>query len=69
MIAGTTVRQPPQITTTVTSRGTSVAVGSAAGQIAVTQVSRGLTGDPGIFVSDTPPLNPYVNQLWLDTST
>ena len=26
---------------------------------------RGATGDPGITVSATPPLNPQINDLWL----
>lgn len=29
----------------------------------------GPPGDSGITVSDTAPANPYLNQLWLDTST
>lgn len=28
----------------------------------------GATGATGITISDTPPLNPTLNQLWIDTS-
>lgn len=30
---------------------------------------KGDTGDPGIIVSPTPPANPRIGQLWLDTSS
>jgi hypothetical protein len=69
MIAQTTVQQPAPIRTTVTVRGNSLVVESASAEIAVTQVTKGLRGDPGIFVGDEPPPDPSVNQLWFDTST
>lgn len=33
------------------------------------QGPKGDPGDTGIIVSPTPPDNPHIGQLWLDTST
>lgn len=36
-----------------------------AATVQVTLVSKGVKGDPGIHISATPPVNPQVNDLWI----
>lgn len=43
-------------------------VAAAIQSIEVTQVTQGVPGPTAITVSATPPVNPFLNQLWFDTS-